>query len=106
VAHQIAPHNQPVALNLARAHVQETLKLAESGQCDNAIPVFQQVTREYPDDWFAWAALGDCQAQLNNFRAAEQSLHRAADLSKKPQVIQEWEQVRTRVSSGATLPPD
>ena len=106
VAHQIAPHNQPVALNLARARVQETLKLAEWGQCDDAIPVFQQVTREFPNDWFAWAALGDCQAQLNDFQAAEQSLHRAADLSRKPQVIQEWEQVRTRVPSGATLPSD
>lgn len=104
VAHEIAPDNRPVALNLARAQVQEGLKLAESGGCDVAMPVFQRVTREYPDDWFAWAALGDCLVQVNDLPDAEQSLHRAADLSHNPHVIEEWEQLRARLAGSTTTP--
>jgi tetratricopeptide (TPR) repeat protein len=96
-AHQIAPNNRPVALNLARTHVQEALKLVEEGQYNNALTLLNQVTTEYPDDWFAWAALGECFVQLNDFLGAERSLHRAADLSRNPQVIQEWQAVRSRV---------
>ncbi len=99
VAHEIAPNNRPVALNLARARVQEGLKLAESGECNEAMPVFQQVTRQFPEDWFAWAALGDCLVQVNDLPNAEQSLHRAANLSHNPQVIEEWEQLRARLAA-------
>ena len=59
VAHEVAPHNPPVALSLARAHVQVALDLDQAGRCNEAVPLLQQVTREYPQDWFAWAGLGD-----------------------------------------------
>ncbi len=46
VAHEIAPHNTPVALNLARAHVQGAIALGDASYCDKAVPTFDQVIRE------------------------------------------------------------
>lgn len=96
-AHQLAPHNGPVAQNLANARVQAALQLDEEGRCAEAMPVFEQVTQEYPQDWFAWAGLGDCYVQLNNLPKAEESLHRAADLSHNPRVTQQWQQLRANM---------
>ncbi len=96
-AHDIAPLNAPVARNLARAHVQAALELDAQGRCDEAIPVFDRVTKEYPDDWFAWAALGDCLMQMKDLPKAEQSLRRAADLSKNPTVEEQWKAVHDRM---------
>jgi len=95
VAHELAPHNAPVARNLADAHVQAALQLGEQGRCSDAVPIFEQVTREYADNWFAFAALGDCLAQLNDLPRAEESLARAAELSHNPRVIQEWQELRS-----------
>jgi protein O-mannosyl-transferase len=97
VAHEVAPHNAPVALSLARAHVQVALDLDQAGRCHEAVPLFEQVTQEYPQDWFAWAGLGDCFLQLNDLPSAERSLHRAAELSHEPRVTQQWQQVRTKM---------
>jgi Tetratricopeptide repeat len=104
VAHQVAPHNAPVARNLANTHVQAALRLDEEGRCNEAIPVFEQVTQEYPQDWFAWAALGDCFVQLNDLPKAEESLHHAADLSHQPRVIQQWQEVRSRMQEQSPAP--
>jgi len=97
VAHKLAPHNDPVARNLANARVQVALQLGEEGRCSEAVPVLEQVTRDYPQEWYAWAGLGDCFVQLNDLPSAEKSLHRAADLSHEPRVIQQWEAVRARM---------
>lgn len=97
VAHQLAPHNEPVAHNLANTRVQAALQLGEEGQCSEAIPIFQQVIQEYPRDWFAWAGVGDCFVQTNNLMKAEESLHRAADLSHEPRVIRHWQEVRAHM---------
>jgi len=96
-AHELAPHNGPVAQNLANARVQAALQLDEEGRCVEAMPVFQEVTQEYPQDWFAWAGLGDCYVQLNELPKAEESLHRAADLSHNPRVTQQWQQLRANM---------
>lgn len=105
VAHQLAPHNGPVAQNLANAHVQAALQLDEEGRCGEAIPVFEQVTQEYPQDWYAWAGLADCFVQLNNLAKAEESLHRAAELSHEPRVIQQWQQLRANMGLPNSAPP-
>ena len=97
VAHQAAPHNTPVALNLARAHVQVALQLGEAGRCNEAVVTFNEVIREFPQDWYAWAGLGECQLQLNDLAKAEQSLHRAAELSHEPRVMQEWQELRAQM---------
>jgi hypothetical protein len=97
VAHQLAPHNAPVAQDLANVHLQAALQLDEQGRCSEALPVFEQVTQEYPQDWYAWAGLGDCYVQLNNLPKAEESLHRAADLSHSSQVIQQWQELRAQM---------
>lgn len=97
VAHELAPHNTPVARNLANARVQVALQLGEEGRCSEAIPVLEQVTRDYPDEWYAWAGLGECFVQLNNLPKAEESLRRAAGLSKEPRVVQQWQAVRSRL---------
>jgi hypothetical protein len=96
-AHQIAPHNAPVELNLARAHVQVALQLGEAGRCNEAVVTFNEVIREFPQDWYAWAGLGECQLQLNDLAKAEQSLHRAAELSHEPRVMQEWQELRAQM---------
>ena len=105
VAHQIAPHNAPVALNLARAHVQVALDLDQAGRCNEAVPVFEQVTQQYPQDWFAWAGLGDCLVQLNDLPRAEQSLRRAAELSHESRVTQQWQRVRAQMEGLNTATP-
>jgi hypothetical protein len=105
VAHEVAPHNAPVALSLARAHVQVALDLDQSGRCNEAVPLLQQVTQEYPQDWFAWAGLGDCFLQLNDLPKAEQSLRHAAELSHEPRVTEQWQQVRAKMGMpGSTSP--
>jgi tetratricopeptide (TPR) repeat protein len=105
VAHENAPHNEPVAQNLARAHVQVALGLDEAGRCDEAVPIFHQAIQQYPQDWFAWAGLGECFFKLNDLPRAEQSLRRAAELSREPRVKEEWEQVRAKMGL-AYAPPD
>lgn len=97
IAHEIAPHNAPVALSLARTHVQAAIALGDAGRCDEAIPTFNEVTREYPQDWFAWAGLGQCLIELNDLPKAEQSLHRAVELSHDPRITQEWQELRAQM---------
>jgi hypothetical protein len=94
VAHQNAPHNDPVALSLARANVQVGIGLDEAGRCDEAMPIFEQVIQQYPQDWFAWAGRGDCLIKLNDLPKAEQSLRRASELARAPRVTEQWQQVR------------
>jgi protein O-mannosyl-transferase len=97
VAHDIAPRNQPVRLSLSRARVQFALRLDEEGRCDEAIPILEEATRDYPEEWFPWAGLGQCFFKLNDLRKAEQSLHRASDLSHQPRVTEQWQQLRARM---------
>jgi hypothetical protein len=101
VAHQCAPNNAPVAQSLARANVQVALDLDEAGRCDEAMPIFDQATQQYPQDWFAWAGRAECLVKLNNLPGAEQSLHRAFELSHEPRVAEQWQQVRAMMG----LPP-
>jgi Flp pilus assembly protein TadD len=98
VAHAIAPNNAPVALNLAHAHVQMALSLDEQGRCNEALPIFGEIVKQYPQDWYAWAGQGDCFLQLKDLPQAEASFHRAAELSHEPRVTQAWEQIRARLS--------
>ncbi len=101
MAHQVAPHNEVVAHSLSRAHVQVALALDDAGQCDQAVPIFDQAIQQYPQDWFAWAGLGECLFKLNDLPGAESSLHRAADLSHLSEVKEEWQQIREKMG----LPP-
>jgi Tetratricopeptide repeat len=103
-AHQLAPHNGPVAQNLANTSVQAALQLDEEGRCSEAIPVFEQVLRDYPEDWYAWAGLGDCFVQMQNLSKAEESLHRAAELSHNSQVIQMWQELCTQIGLPNSTP--
>jgi len=97
VAHQIAPNNAPVARNLADARVRDALLLEEEGGCGEAIPVFEQAKREYPDDWYALAGLGYCYVQSNDLVKAEQFLHQAADVSHDSGIIQQWQELRAHM---------
>ncbi len=106
VAHQLAPRNAPVAHNLANAHVQVALQLADDGRCSEAMPVFEQVSQEYPQDWYAWAGLGDCFVQVNNLPKAEESLRRAAELSHDSRVMQQWQELRAHMGLPNSIPRD
>ncbi|HEY7352175.1 MAG TPA: tetratricopeptide repeat protein [Terriglobales bacterium] len=96
-AHRLAPHNAPVARNLADTSVVAALHLQEEGRCSEAIPMFDQVIQDYPDDWYAWAARGVCYVQLNDLIKAEESLHRAADISHNRRVVEQWEELRNHM---------
>jgi hypothetical protein len=104
VAHELAPENAPVARSLADAHVQAALKLDEEGQCSEAVPVFEKVTNDYPQDWYAWAGLGDCYVQLQDLVKAEESLHRAADISRDSRVIEQWQELRAHMGLSSSVP--
>jgi tetratricopeptide (TPR) repeat protein len=102
VAHQIAPNNAPIMLDLTRAHVQMALSLDEEGRCDEAVPIFNGAIRHYPQDWFAWAGLGECLFKLNDLSGSEKSLRRAAELSHEPRVREEWQMVRQKLGAPAS----
>jgi len=104
MAHENAPHNGPVAQSLVRAHVQVALDLDEAGRCDQAVPMFEDAIRQYPQDWYAWAGLGECRLKLNDLPGAEQSLRRASELSHEPRVKEEWEAVRERMGLTSATP--
>lgn len=106
VAYQWAPHNAPVAKNLADAHVQAALQLADEGRCSEAMSVFEQVSQEYPQDWYAWAGLGDCYFQVNNLPKAEESLRKAAELSHDSRVMQQWQELRAHMGLPKSAPQD
>ena len=106
VAQQNAPNNAPVAQNLATAHVQVALGLDEEGRCDQAVPILQQAIQQYPQNWFAWAGLGDCFVQLKDLPKAEQSLRRAFELSHEPRVLEQWQQVRSMMGGLTSAPPN
>jgi protein O-mannosyl-transferase len=103
-AHELAPHNAPVARHLADTHVQTALELDEEGRCSEALPIFEQVVRDYPQDWYAWAGLGDCYVQLNDLTKAEESLHRAADISRDPHVTEHWQALRAHMGLSSSAP--
>jgi protein O-mannosyl-transferase len=103
-AHQIAPHNIPVDQSLVRAHVQVALSLDEAGHCDQAIPIFNDAIRQYPEDWYAWAGLGECFVKQNDFPKAEQALHRASDLAHQSRVTEMWQLVRQQMGLPAAPP--
>jgi hypothetical protein len=97
VAHQYAPHNEPVKHELAKTKVQVALGLDEQDRCDEAMPMFEEAIQQYPQDWYAWAGRGECFFKLNDLVKAEQSLHRAADLSHETRVIEQWQGLRARM---------
>jgi len=104
IAHELAPQNRPVARNLADTHVQAALKLDQQKRCSEAIPVFDKVTNDYPQDWYAWAGLGDCYVQLNDPVKAEAALHRAADISRNSRVIEQWQELRAHMGLSSSVP--
>jgi hypothetical protein len=104
VAHELAPHNAPVAQKLADTHVQAALELDQEGRCSEAMPVLEKVTNDYPQDWYAWAGLGDCYVQLKDLVKAEESLHRASDISRNPRVIEQWQELRAHMGLSSSAP--
>ena len=71
--------------------------LDQEGRCDEAVPIFEQAIKEYPQDWFAWAGLGECRFKLNDLAGAEQSLRRASELSHEPRVKEQWQAIREKM---------
>jgi hypothetical protein len=104
VAHELAPRNAPVAQHLADTHVDAAMKLGDEGHCGDAVPMLAQVTSDYPQDWYAWAGLGVCYVQLNDLAKAEESLHRAADISHDPRVNAQWQELRAHMGLPSSAP--
>jgi len=104
MAHALAPRNAVVAQHLADTHVDAAMKLGDEGRCGEAVPMLAQVTSDYPQDWYAWAGLGVCYVQLNDLAKAEQSLHRAADISHDPRVNAQWQELRAHMGLPSSVP--
>jgi hypothetical protein len=104
MAHELAPHNRPVARNLADTRVRAALLIADDGRCSEAMPVFDEVNREYPDDWYTWAGRGICFVRANDLVRAEEAFHRAADLSRDPRVAQQWQALREHMGLPTSTP--
>lgn len=104
IGHQLAPHNAVVARNLADMNAVTALHLSAQGRCREAMPILDQVTRDFPGEWYGWAAMGECYVQLNDVAKAEDAMHRAADLSHDPRVIQHWQEFRTQVGLPNNVP--
>jgi hypothetical protein len=104
MAHELAPHNRPVERNLADTRVRAALLIADEGRCKEAMPIFDDVNREYPDDWFTWAGRGICFVQANDLVRAEDAFHRAADLSHDPRVVEQWQALREHMGLPTSSP--
>lgn len=104
VAHQIPPHNLPVDRSLVSAHVQVALGLEEAGRCEQAMPIFDDAIRQYPQDRYAWAGQGKCCFKLDKLPQAEKSLRRAVELSHEARVIEEWQLIREKMGLPSTSP--
>ena len=102
--HELAPNNRPVARNLADTRVRAALLIADEGRCSEAMPVFDEVNREFPDDWYTWAGRGICFVRMNDMVKAEDSFHHAADLSHDPTVIQQWQALRAQMGLSSSVP--
>jgi Tfp pilus assembly protein PilF len=74
--------------------VQIALLMDEDDRCDEAMPIFDQATREYPQDYYAWAGRGECLVKLNDLPRAEESLRRAFGLSHDSRIAEQIRQVR------------
>ena len=81
-----------------------SLLQADDGRCSEAMPVFESVTRSYPENSYAWAGLAECFVQLNNLPKAEESLHRAVEISHDSRLTQEWQQLRTQMGLPISTP--
>jgi len=103
-AHELAPHNRPVARNLADTRVRAALLIAGEGRCREAMPVFDEVNREFPDDWYTWAGRGICFVRANDLIRAEEAFHRAADLSHDPRVVEQWQALREHMGLSTSTP--
>ena len=103
-AHELAPNNRPVSRNLADTRVRAALLIADEGRCSEAMPVFDEVNRAFPDDWYTWAGRGICFVRMNDMVKAEDSFHRAADLSHDPTVIQQWQALRAQMGLSTSVP--
>lgn len=104
MAHQLAPNNRPVARNLADTRVRAALLIADEGRCNEAMPVFDDVNREFPDDWYTWAGRGICFVRANDLVRAEDAFHRAADLSHDPRVVEQWQALREHMGLPTSTP--
>lgn len=104
IAHELAPQNGPVSRKLADTHIQAALELDQEGRCGEALPVFEKVTNDYPQDWYAWAGLADCYVQLNDWAKAEEALHRAADISHDSRVNERWQELRAHMGLPISVP--
>ena len=103
-AQELAPNNRPVARNLADTRVRAALLIADEGRCSEAMPVFDEVNREFPDNWYTWAGRGICFVRMNDLVKAEDCFHRAADLSHDPMVIQQWQALRAQMGLSTSVP--
>jgi tetratricopeptide (TPR) repeat protein len=97
VAHRFAPRNARVTPAFADARVYFALQLNEDDRYNDALAVLDQVVEEFPQDWYAWAARADCLYHLKNLPEAEKSLRTAAELSHKPEIIQQWQELRAEM---------
>jgi len=84
---QTAPHSVAVKNNLAVA-------LIETGNCAAAMPLLQKATELDPKNWLAYANMGECAAEVQDWINAEKYYSRAVELNPMPVLVQQLQSVR------------
>jgi Tfp pilus assembly protein PilF len=84
-----APHSVAVKNNLAVA-------LIENGRCYDATPLLQQATELDPKNWLAYANMGECAVEEQDWINAEKYYSRAVELNPMPALVEQLQSVRAR----------
>jgi tetratricopeptide (TPR) repeat protein len=87
---QTAPHSVAVKNNLGVA-------LIEQGNCAAAMPLLQQATELDPRDWLAFANMGECATEAQDWIIAEKYYNRAVELNPMPVLVQQLQAVRRKL---------
>lgn len=56
----------------------------EEGAMTEALVLWEQMTDQYPDDWMAWSARGDCMAKVSRYDEAIEYYARGHELQSSP----------------------
>lgn len=58
-----------------------------AGRRDGAMAVWEQMCRDWPEDWMVWWSMGDVMARMGQYAKAEEYYRRSFDLKSPPRYV-------------------